>query len=79
MIWLSVKFGAGCQTRRMMSFTSCTEKAEMCDARAAACADTPIETEWLEMAVHWRNLASDGSPQATLARLMATRAAHGVE
>jgi hypothetical protein len=70
LICLSVKRRPVCQTDGMMSFASCTAKAEMCDAQAAACADTPFGVQWLEMAMHWRNLASDESPQDTLARLM---------
>jgi hypothetical protein len=73
LICLSVKRRPVWQTREMMSFASCTAKAEMCDARAVVCVDTPLEAQWLEMAVHWRNLANDGSPQGTLARLMDTR------
>jgi hypothetical protein len=72
LICLSVKRRPVCETRGMMSFASCTAKAEMCDARATACANTPLGEQWLEMAVHWRNLANDGSPQGTLARLMSS-------
>jgi hypothetical protein len=72
LIWLSVKRRPVCQTCGMMSSASCTAKAEMCDAQAAACSDTPLGEQWLEMAVHWRKLANDGSPQGTLARLMST-------
>ena len=73
LIRLSVKRRAVCQTRRMISFTSCIEKAEMCDAQARASVDTSLAATWLEMALHWRSLADDGSDQATLARLMSAR------
>jgi hypothetical protein len=71
LICLSVKRRRGCQTHWMMSSILCTEKAEMCDARAHACVDTSLATEWLVMADHWRSLAGDGSSQGTLARLIA--------
>jgi hypothetical protein len=61
----------------MMSFTACIEKAEMCDARARASEDTSVAATWLEMALHWRSLAADGSDQATLARLMSMRQPQG--
>jgi hypothetical protein len=61
----------------MTSFTSCIEKAELCDAQARACVDTSLAATWLEMARHWRSLADDGSDQATVARLMSTRQPQG--
>jgi hypothetical protein len=54
----------------MMTSSLCTEKAELCEARASACIGTAHAEDWRRMAVQWRSLAGDGTAHATLARLM---------
>ncbi|MDQ0465048.1 hypothetical protein QO010_002832 [Caulobacter ginsengisoli] len=54
----------------MMTASACYEKAEMCEASAAASPDEAMRASWLRMAASWRGLGGDSEGRPIIAWLL---------